>query len=286
MKKVVFSRKGFDSSTGGIPNIIFPDGTLYMIPIPSKESPISYSSLHFFYEGDPIQKILNDLTEQTITTRGCKYFCDFFDPKFRCHVDPMIIKSSHFTGIAFGQINASAAHLEKQGVGEGDVFLFFSWFRKVVKEGDRWVYSDEYPDIHLIWGAMEVGEIIKIDESTKSKVIKKYSFLEKNKHPHLYLQGDPNIIFLSRKWKVFKFNESLILTNLNPYRSRSVWKLPLIFNHPEAFSYIKKENFSVSGDHVIVEVPGRGQEFVLDLEKVDLAERDKIVKHVNKLCGF
>lgn len=286
MRKVIFSRKGFDSSAGGVPNIIFPNGTWYMIPIPSKESPTSYSDLRFSYEGDPIQKILNDLTGQTITIKGHKHFCDFFDPKFKCHVDPMVIRSSDFTGIAFGQVGASAAHLERQEVGEGDVFLFFSWFRKMIKKNGKWTYSDEYPDVHVIWGAMEVGEVVKINENTKAKVIKNYRFLEENKHPHLCMSENPNIIFLSRKWKVFRFNESLILTNLDPYKSRSVWKLPVIFSQPQAFSYIKDENFRAAADYVIVEIPGRGQEFVLDLEKVDFDQRGKIAEYVKRLCDF
>jgi len=37
----------------------------------------------------------------------------------------------------FGQINAAQSHLENNNVKEGDLFLFFGWFRKqdIIKEG-------------------------------------------------------------------------------------------------------------------------------------------------------
>ena len=34
--KVIFSRKGFDSSYGGFPSIILPDGQMISFPIPEK----------------------------------------------------------------------------------------------------------------------------------------------------------------------------------------------------------------------------------------------------------
>ena len=34
-KKLILSRKGFDSGSGGCPSPIFPDGTMFSLPIPS-----------------------------------------------------------------------------------------------------------------------------------------------------------------------------------------------------------------------------------------------------------
>ncbi len=34
-KKLILSRKGFDSASGGCPSPIFPDGTMFSLPIPS-----------------------------------------------------------------------------------------------------------------------------------------------------------------------------------------------------------------------------------------------------------
>ena len=43
---------------------------------------------------------------------------------------------------AFGQVGAAQKHLEQQGVSVGDVFLFFGWFRDVIRNTDgRWKYN-------------------------------------------------------------------------------------------------------------------------------------------------
>ena len=34
-RKLILSRKGFDSGSGGCPSPIFPDGTVFSLPIPS-----------------------------------------------------------------------------------------------------------------------------------------------------------------------------------------------------------------------------------------------------------
>ena len=36
-KKLILSRKGFDSGSGGCPSPIFPDGTMFSLPIPSAD---------------------------------------------------------------------------------------------------------------------------------------------------------------------------------------------------------------------------------------------------------
>ena len=36
--KLILSRKGFDSQSGGCPSPIFPNGTLYSLPIPHDHS--------------------------------------------------------------------------------------------------------------------------------------------------------------------------------------------------------------------------------------------------------
>src|ERR1019366_9709972 len=43
--KIILSRKGFDSSAGGRPSPIFPDGTMLSLPIPDKASTITYQDI-------------------------------------------------------------------------------------------------------------------------------------------------------------------------------------------------------------------------------------------------
>ena len=43
--KLILSRKGFDSSSGGQANPIMPDGTVLSLPIPDDKDKIPFSSL-------------------------------------------------------------------------------------------------------------------------------------------------------------------------------------------------------------------------------------------------
>ena len=53
--KIILSRKGFDSSNGGCPSPILPDGTLLSMPIPSNDAE-SYDDL--CYNGETYSDIL------------------------------------------------------------------------------------------------------------------------------------------------------------------------------------------------------------------------------------
>ena len=44
--KLVLSRKGFDSSAGGIPSPILPDGRLISLPIPSREDDFTFADIN------------------------------------------------------------------------------------------------------------------------------------------------------------------------------------------------------------------------------------------------
>ncbi len=43
--KLVLSRKGFDSSAGGFPSPIFPDGRMLSLPIPDKQGVTTYKDV-------------------------------------------------------------------------------------------------------------------------------------------------------------------------------------------------------------------------------------------------
>ena len=45
--KLIFSRKGFDSTLGKVPSLILPDERMIHIPIPSSTSNLMYTDLHF-----------------------------------------------------------------------------------------------------------------------------------------------------------------------------------------------------------------------------------------------
>lgn len=223
--RVILSRKGFDSSNGGYPSPILPDGTLLSIPIPSSDEE-EYGEL--LYEGIQYSSILEQLTGSG----------EFFDK--HCHLDPDIregvrkVEPSNWSA-AFGQFGSAQGILRNREVGTGDLFLFFGWFRETegdFKEGTL-RYKSNAPDLNVIFGYLQVGEMINDPEILE----KKYAF-----HPHsseerrnslgndgtsknmLYLPSDKLSFDSSKKgYGVFEYSEDLVLTQPNQ-PSRTLWK--------------------------------------------------------------
>lgn len=166
--KVILSRKGFDSSNGGIPSPIMPDGTLLSMPIPTNDS-VSYSDIS--WNGITYSDILKQLAPNRK-----------FD---KCHLDPDI-RDNRINKVkgwepAFGQTASAQGILSNAGVEVGDLFLFLGWFRQTEKteKGYRFVRrnpSDFYNgcDLQIIYGYMQIGQIINDQEK-----IRKYYW-----HPH------------------------------------------------------------------------------------------------------
>lgn len=63
--KLILSRKGFDSSAGGVPSPILPDGRLLALPIPDAASTIRYADISF--DGAPLSRLVEPLTRGKIT---------------------------------------------------------------------------------------------------------------------------------------------------------------------------------------------------------------------------
>jgi hypothetical protein len=278
--KIILSRKGFDSSAGGYPSLIFPDGSLFSIPIPSSKDDIFYSDLTVDHEGESIQSILNDITGNRICANKHWNTCDYMVSEQRCHYDPMPIREE--SSIALGQAGRAESHLRKQGLDVGDIFLFYGWFKQVEKKDGRWVYKANAEDIHLIWAWMSVGGIMNLDNIQQRKMVSvQYPFLAA--HPHLSeWRNAPNRIYLSQDGGLFRYSDLRCLTDCEEYQGRSTWRLPKCFNQPQAFTYLK--NFSQCGEQVIIRYQGYGQEFVLDLDKVvSTEERASILKSVDAI---
>ena len=271
--KIIFSRKGFDSTAGGSASLIFPDATLFSIPIPSTEDDHFYSELPFQYEGDSIQSILNELTGKRIKNNR-QLSCDFSQKQQRCHYDPMLIP--HANKFVLGQAANAESHLQNQCVGIGDIFLFYGWFRKIEKIGGRWQYSPSSRDIQLIWSWMKIGDTLDVRTQCQREQAKINSpFL--HLHPHLADSPEmpnpsANRVYISEEGGLLPYLNSRCLTDCIEYRGRSTWRLPACFNQPQAFTFLK--NFVLDGDDVIIRFKGYGQEFVMDLEKVS-SEHDQ-----------
>ncbi len=133
--KIIFSRKGFDSGSGGAPSPII-DGRPTSLPIPTLQMPsiTTYADLG-----------LGAIVEQV--TRHIKAGKGRIAGASLCHHDPM------FEGgrCAFGQSGAAQGHLSNNGIGAGDVFLFFGLFANL----------DDNDRHHRIFGYLKVEEVMK-----------------------------------------------------------------------------------------------------------------------------
>src|SRR5882724_2864071 len=148
--KIILSRKGFDSTSGGVPSPIFEDGTMISLPIPRK-SGVSYGELKNPFNDDKFRN-LGELVEQLTHYQ--------MSENSQAHLDPdlnpaMIDRSPNWRGI-LGQ-NGNAQNSLKN-TGRGDLFLFFGLFQKVLRnrKNGRYEHDGTQSQIHVIHGWLMV----------------------------------------------------------------------------------------------------------------------------------
>lgn len=277
--KIIFSRKGFDAKNGGVASPIFHDGRMYSLPIPSPDSEagnVRYREIKF--DQSNLGRIVADLTKRRAKRHT---------GNSRAHLDPDLNGSAlaRRSGWlpAFGQANAARAHLEENGVGGGDLFLFFGWFRRVEEIEGHLRFVRGEPDIHLLWGWLQVGEVYQ-ECSRRSKLPLWASF-----HPHVY-EGDEwraegenyDTLYVAKKrldlpglrlripgGGIFKkYHRKLQLTE--PGNGRRVWRVPAWMypfpNKPPLTYHPDKKRWTKVGGKVLLRTVDIGQEFVLDGE--------------------
>jgi hypothetical protein len=265
--KLILSRKGFDSSAGKVPSPIFPDGTMISLPIPDKASTIAYKDI----AGNAcpsVGELVQDLAG--------------IPPTHRAHLDPDLsarsISRRKGWRPLFGQEGAAESHLENQGVGAGDVFLFFGLFRAVEKCVDGWRYVRGSRSKHVIFGWLQVAKRVAVSNWPTDAAWALY-------HPHFRRAPHPrNVLYVSAERLALPgldscpipgaglfpgFTPELQLTE--PECSRpSLWLLPKWF-HPKrrasALTYHRDPaSWQVSKAGVILASASRGQEFVLNCD--------------------
>ena len=174
--KLILSRKGFDSSSGGCPSPILPDGSLLSLPIPDSRSVICYRDLE--YPGVNGGRLVSQLTRGRYRATS------------RAHLDPDLVASTcpREPGwkAVLGQTGAAQGHLRGQGVGVGDLFLFFGLFRPVEWVKRRWRFVPGSPARHICWGWLQVGDVLPVDQVDLAI----HPWL--TCHPHLQIAGDAN----------------------------------------------------------------------------------------------
>jgi hypothetical protein len=267
--KLILSRKGFDSQYGGIPSPILPDGRLVPLPIPSRHDQHTFTDLGV--EGIDIGALLHDLSNAKI------------DVSNTVHLDPWLtcIESQRTPGWrpSLGQTGSAQAHLSSRGVGVGDVFLFFGWFRQVEILAGKFRYSQRSPNLHVIFGWLEVDEVLPI-VAERAKWLGSHPWIAA--HPHVSLPEhytDPrNTLYVASRASRFEgqvefgggrfqgFDPRLQLTA--HARTRSFWSLPKWFmpsHTKDPMSYHSDPSrWNPNGDSVILRSAAKGQEFVID----------------------
>ncbi len=250
---MILSRKGFDSTYGGCPSPILPYGTMVSMPIPGTSMDCKYSDISFPGGGTYLD------AWDSLIPRGKK--------AMNCHLDPDIR-----TGIrkvpenwkpAFGQCDQAQTHLKNNNVKPGDLFLFFGWFRQTEYVDGYLKYVKGAPDINVIYGYLQVGEIVD------GEAVKKFWW-----HPHSHNKSKNNTIYVASPSLVIDeidtglpgsgtllFSENLVLTAAGQTHSR--WKLIDVLKdknikltyHPDKSHCIREGYFQSTA---------RGQEFVFD----------------------
>jgi hypothetical protein len=274
--KIILSRKGFDSSNGGTPSPIFPDGRMVSLPIPlgkNEHSKTRYLDIKFKWDKFDLGSIVENLTSK------CASDYTHFDPDLNRNSK---VRETDWLPL-FGQSNAAAGHLRNQDVKEGDVFLFFGRFRRVEHNQGKLMWNkNSPPPIYVIWGWLQISEILQGDNLTKYKWAKD--------HPHFRIRSafKNDTIYISEKnlklhgvdtkglpgAGVFPiFSKKLQLT-AQLAETPSKWALPAWFypnNGKPSLTYhknMKRWHEPKQGTKLLeLDMAPIGQEFVLDCDK-------------------
>lgn len=242
--KIVFSRKGFDSGSGGGSSPII-EGKPVSLPIPDTKgiARTTYGDLG-----------LGELAHSA--SRGA------FGAGSLCHHDPMFASDGR---CVFGQVGAAQTHLANNGVGQGDVFVFFGRFE-----------SDGEPAHHRIFGYLEIEQVIDVascDGGTRAQ----YAALD---HPHaLGLHGTNDTLYVGPGRMAARACDTLRLTA--PGEALSRWARPQWLRRGD-LTYHDAQWRWAERDRLIA--VSRGQEFVADVGRRK-APREWLARVIGEICS-
>jgi hypothetical protein len=228
--KIIFSRKGFDTTSGGAPSPIV-DGVPRSLPIPTGKYP-SRSTYGALGLGDLVSEANSKWTAGTL-----------------CHEDPVFWEDR----CAFGQTGAAQSHLENKEAGVCDVFLFFGLFA----EGHR---EDRH---HRIFGYLTVEKVLKIGCHPSGDEVRG----ARRQHPHTIEKWDTdekwpcnNTIYLGRGGMAKNADPALRLTK--PGGPTSHWVVPPWLRETKLTYHEKPWRWREDGT---LRSASPGQEFVTDI---------------------
>lgn len=239
------------------------------LPIPDSDSPVAYGDLKSgIKKGLSVGELVSDLTKEKVLS------------EHGAHLDPDLIRSMHprkrHWKPLLGQSGAAQGHLRNQGVGTGDVFLFFGLFRDAEYREGRWQFVKDTAPKHIIWGWMKVGDVLSVDD-LRQESGKIPAWLEY--HPHLqYPEDRNNTLYIASESDVFDSVASHFTLTASDASGPSQWALPEWFypwsrsgkaiRTPLSF-HQKKERWQKENNtgYCRLQCAARGQEFVLDADE-------------------
>lgn len=259
--KIILSRKGFDSTYGGYPSIIYKNGYMQSFPIPNLLDSIRYSDIYCKAANDSLYNVMKAIRSKIHS----KTWIDLSEES-TCHLDPdidffSIPRKEGWVG-CFGQGAASQSVLKNSLVGEGDIFLFFGWFNIIRLEELGRLEFENSSGIHAIYGYLQVDKVIYTANDEIPSWLQYHSHVNKR-----HLDKPNNCIYIAkdfctwnkkrRGYGVFNYTEELRLTKEG--LSRSKWCLPDIFKNVN-ITYHSKDSWKDG----YFQAAHRGQEFVVD----------------------
>ena len=271
-QRLIISRKGFDSASGGCPSPIFPDGTMYSLPVPGYDEERSQYATKTFITATSTSggwwKTLLAVGIQRGIWLG-------LDPDIRPNA---IARSGNWRGL-FGQVGASQSHLANQRVDAGDVFLFFGLFRRVEKTSTGWRFVRGAAQQHILWGWLQIEQVCKVDEIRHDEKFEWATY-----HCQFRWYGDSNnTLYVATQnlnlngtaisapgAAVFpRVHERLVLTRKG--QPASNWRLPRFFYPDRGKSPLTYHpdlgRWDYDRNHAYLRSAGRGQEFVLHCDQ-------------------
>ena len=229
--KLIFSRKGFDSATGGFPSPVV-DGVPVSLPIPAE------TRSHTTYADLGLGTLVERVTGGRLTGANL------------CHCDPMFENGR----CAFGQVAAAQSHLANNGVSVGDVFLFFGLF----SDPDG---SDRH---HRIFGYLRVEERLCLGPNP-DRTAQPDGF--GIRHPHTIGRWPRNnCLYVGRGLKAAAADDDLRLSR--PGGPVSRWRVPRWLRRTGLTYHGRADRWE--GQDALRTV-GRGQEFVADISHTNEA---------------
>lgn len=180
--RLILSRKGFDSSYGGMASPILPDGRLLHLPIPTDHDKFRMSDMDV--DGVDFGQMLIDLSGSS-RNPDHRHTLDSI-----VHLDPDLDRAPRHRKPgwrpALGQTGTAQRHLARQNVAEGDVFLFFGWFREAQQHNGMWRFAPGAPNQHVLFGWIEIDKLLQI-ASEREVCLREYPWIAD--HPHVSQPG-------------------------------------------------------------------------------------------------